>query len=159
LGLQVMVIDLAREALRTSQANSCEFAPDTPHPVIDLMLEQRGLSDKGGTMRLGSYPCVLKENTKAREAYAVEQVHERHRHRYEINNRYRELLEEAGMVWSGVSPDGMLIEIGEIRDHPWMVGSQFHPEFQSRPNAPHPLFRGFVEAALAYRRNGAKSQR
>jgi len=155
LGLQVMVIDFAREVLGSPKANSCEFAPNTPYPVIDLMLEQRSITDKGGTMRLGSYPCVLKGGTRARQAYGVDQVSERHRHRYEINNRYRDQLEEAGMVWSGVSPDGNLVEIGEIRDHPWMVGSQFHPEFKSRPNAPHPLFRDFVAAALAHRRNGA----
>jgi CTP synthase len=158
LGLQVMVIDFAREVLGNPKANSCEFAPNTPYPVIDLMLDQRSITDKGGTMRLGSYPCVLREGTKARQAYGVEQVSERHRHRYEINNRYREQLEEAGMVWSGISPDGNLVEIGEISDHPWMVGSQFHPEFKSRPNAPHPLFRDFVAAALAHSRNGAKQE-
>ncbi len=158
LGLQVMVIDFAREAFGSAKANSCEFSPGTPYPVIDLMLDQRDITDKGGTMRLGSYPCVLKEGTKARQAYDQELVHERHRHRYEINNRFRQQLEEAGMVWSGVSPDGNLVEIGEIRDHPWMVGSQFHPEFRSRPNAPHPLFRDFVGAALVHNRNGAKRE-
>ena len=158
LGLQVMVIDFAREVFRSPKVNSCEFAPNTPYPVIDLMLEQRSITDKGGTMRLGSYPCVLQEGTKARQAYDVERVNERHRHRYEINNRFRDQLQQAGMVWSGVSPDGNLVEIGEIRDHPWMVGSQFHPEFQSRPNAPHPLFRDFVAAALVRSRNGAKQE-
>jgi len=158
LGLQVMVIDFAREAFGSAKANSCEFSPGTPYPVIDLMLDQRDITDKGGTMRLGSYPCVLKEGTKARQAYDQELVHERHRHRYEINNRFRQQLEEAGMVWSGVSPDGNLVEIGELRDHPWMVGSQFHPEFRSRPNAPHPLFRDFVGAALAHNRNGGKRE-
>jgi len=158
LGLQVMVIDFAREAFGSAKANSCEFSPGTPYPVIDLMLDQRDITDKGGTMRLGSYPCVLKEGTKARQAYDQELVHERHRHRYEINNRFRQQLEEAGMVWSGVSPDGNLVEIGELRDRPWMVGSQFHPEFRSRPNAPHPLFRDFVGAALAHNRNGAKRE-
>jgi len=158
LGLQVMVIDFAREAFGSAKANSCEFSPGTPYPVIDLMLDPRAITDKRGTMRLGSYPCVLKEGTKARQAYDQELVHERHRHRYEINNRFRQQLEEAGMVWSGVSPDGNLVEIGELRDHPWMVGSQFHPEFRSRPNAPHPLFRDFVGAALAHNRNGAKRE-
>jgi CTP synthase len=148
LGLQVMVIDLARETLGDFHANSSEFCPTTPHPVVDLMLEQRHITDKGGTMRLGSYPCCLLPETRARRAYGVDLVHERHRHRYEINNDYREALQKAGMVWSGLSPDGLLIEIGELRDHPWMVGSQFHPEFKSRPNVPHPLFRDFIGAAL-----------
>ena len=148
LGLHVMIIDLARQVLGEPGINSAEFAPDCPHPVIDLMLEQRGITDKGGTMRLGSYPCLLVEGTKARQAYGIERVNERHRHRYEVNNRYRDLLREGGMVWSGLSPDGLLVEIGEIRDHPWMVGSQFHPEFKTRPDRPHPLFRAFVAAAI-----------
>ncbi|MBC7236453.1 MAG: CTP synthase [Chloroflexi bacterium] len=150
LGLQVMVIELARHALSDEAANSAEFAPGTAHPVVDLMLEQRGIKDMGGTMRLGAYPCVLQEGTKARAAYGVECVWERHRHRYEINNAYREILQEAGMVWSGLSPKGNLVEIGEIRDHPWMVGSQFHPEFKTRPNRPHPLFREFIRAAIEH---------
>jgi len=148
LGLQVMVIEFARHVLGDDRANSAEFDPQTPHPVVDLMLEQRNIRDMGGTMRLGSYPCVLVEGTKARRAYGVPQVSERHRHRYEINNRYREVLAKAGMVWSGLSPNGQLVEIGELRDHPWMLGSQFHPEFKTRPDAPHPLFRAFIEAAL-----------
>jgi CTP synthase len=148
LGLQVMIIDLAREALRDQRVNSAEFAAETPHPVVDLMLEQRGITDKGATMRLGSYPCDLVKGTKAQEAYAEERIEERHRHRYEINNKYRETLREAGLVWSGLSPDGLLIEVGEIEDHPWMLGSQFHPEFKTRPDSPHPLFCSFVEAAL-----------
>ena len=147
LGLQVMVVEFARYVLHDTRSNSAEFAPDTPHPVVDLMLEQRGITDMGGTMRLGNYPCVLVEGTKARKAYGVERVDERHRHRYEINNDYREILQEAGMTWSGLSPDGQLVEIGEIRDHPWMVGSQFHPEFKTRPDSPHPLFRDFIAAA------------
>ncbi|OGO04411.1 MAG: CTP synthase [Chloroflexi bacterium RBG_13_56_8] len=149
LGLQVMVIELARHVLGERSPNSSEFAPNTPHPVIDLMLEQRGIKDMGGTMRLGNWPCHLVEGTKAQQAYDTLLINERHRHRYEINNQYRALLEEAGMVWSGLSPDGQLVEIGEIRNHPWMVGCQFHPEFKTRPNAPHPLFRGFMEAAVA----------
>lgn len=148
LGLQVMVIELARHVLGDGQCNSSEFAPDVEHPVIDLMLEQRAITDMGGTMRLGSYPCVLIPGTKAHEAYRVDVVQERHRHRYEINNHYRELLEGVGMVWSGVSPDNRLVEIGELRDHPFMLGSQFHPEFKTRPDRPHPLFREFLRAAL-----------
>jgi len=148
LGLQVMVIDFARQVLGDSLANSSEFAPDCPHPVIDLMLEQRGITDMGGTMRLGAYPCVLVDGTRAKKAYGTRRVSERHRHRYEINNAYRQVLQDRGLVWSGLSPHGQLVEIGEIRDHPWMVGSQFHPEFQTRPDAPHPLFRGFVAAAI-----------
>jgi CTP synthase len=148
LGLQVMVVEFARHVLGDARVNSAEFAPNTPHPVIDLMLEQRGITKMGGTMRLGSYPCDLVEGTRAHGVYGQRRVHERHRHRYEINNRYRETLQQAGMVWSGLSPNGQLVEIGEIRDHPWMVGSQFHPEFKTRPDLPHPLFRGFMQAAL-----------
>ena len=151
LGLQVMVIEFARHVLQDTHVNSAEFAPNVLHPVIDLMLEQRGLTKLGGTMRLGSYPCDLVEGTRARDAYGKPRIEERHRHRYEINNRYREQLAEAGMVWSGLSPNGLLVEIGELRDHPWMVGSQFHPEFKTRPNSPHPLFDGFVRAANAFR--------
>jgi len=147
LGLQVMVIDYARHVLGNG-CNSAEFAPETEHPVIDLMLEQRGITDMGGTMRLGSYPCILVEGTKARAAYGQERVEERHRHRYEINNHYRELLGKAGMVWSGISPDGELVEIAELAEHPFMIGSQFHPEFKTRPNRPHPLFREFLRAAM-----------
>jgi CTP synthase len=148
LGLQVMVIEYARQVLCEPSANSSEFVKAGLCSVVDMMLEQRGITDLGGTMRLGCYPCEIKEGTKAREVYGTGRVDERHRHRYEINNTYREALEAAGMVWSGLSPDGMLVEIGELRDHPYMVGSQFHPEFKSRPNAPHPLFRGFIEAAI-----------
>jgi len=148
LGLQVMIIDLARQVLGDNTANSAEFAPDTAHPVVDLMLEQRHITNMGGTMRLGKYPCQLVEGTKARAAYGAEQIYERPRHRYEINNRYRDVLAAAGMIWSGQSPDGQLVEIAEVRDHPFMVGSQFHPEFKTRPNRPHPLFRDFIAAAL-----------
>ncbi len=148
LGLQVMVIEFARHVLGLIEADSSEFLPDGPYPVIDLMLEQREITDMGGTMRLGSYPCNLVPGSKAQRAYGTGSVNERHRHRYEINNRFRADMEAAGMVWSGVSPDSKLVEIGELRDHPWMVGSQFHPEFKSRPNAPHPLFREFVAEAL-----------
>jgi CTP synthase len=149
LGLQLMIAEFARNVLGHSAANSSEFDPTTPCPVIDLMPEQRGIRDLGGTMRLGHYPCLLTPGTKAHQAYGQAEVNERHRHRYEVNNDYRDEMAAAGMVWSGLSPSGHLVEIAELRDHPWMVGSQFHPEFQSRPNHPHPLFRDFVAASLA----------
>jgi CTP synthase len=149
LGLQVMVIEYARHVLGEETANSAEFATNTSCPVVDLMLEQRGIKDLGGTMRLGNYPCQLVPGSKAYQAYGVPSVVERHRHRYEINNLYREALQEAGLLWSGLSPDGLLVEIGELQDHPWMLGSQFHPEFKTRPNRPHPLFRDFVAHAVA----------
>jgi CTP synthase len=151
LGLQVMVIDLGRHLLGEAHCNSSEFDAECAHPVVDLMPDQRGVVDKGATMRRGSYPCRLQDGTLARRTYGVPVVHERHRHRFEINNSYRETLADAGMVWSGQSPDGRLVEIGELRDHPFMVGSQFHPEFRSRPNNPHPLFRAFIEAAIERR--------
>lgn len=149
LGLQVMVVELAREILDTDDVNSTEFDPETAHPLISLLDEQRRVTDKGGTMRLGAYPCRLLPGTRAGEAYGSDEVIERHRHRYEFNNDYRQQLEAAGMTFSGLSPDGSLVEIAELADHPWMVGSQFHPEFRSRPNAPHPLFSGFIAAAAA----------
>jgi CTP synthase len=150
LGMQVMVIEFARHVLGSDDANSTEFDRSTPHPVIDLLPEQRGIADMGGTMRLGLYPCRLIPGTTAARVYGVPEVSERHRHRFEFNNTYREILGEHGMAYSGVSPDGRLVEIAELRDHPYMVGSQFHPEFLSRPNRAHPLFRGLVEAAAAY---------
>lgn len=150
LGMQVMVVEVAREALGSDEPNSTEFAPDTPHPVISLLSEQEGVTDKGGTMRLGYYPCRLEPGTLAHRAYGVDEIEERHRHRYEFNNAYEERLREAGLIASGRSPDGSLVEICEVRDHPFMIGSQFHPEFRSRPLRPHPLFREFVAAALAY---------
>jgi CTP synthase len=128
-------------------ANSSEFDHSTAYPVIDLMLEQRSITDMGGTMRLGLYPCVLKPDTKAAAAYNKPEVGERHRHRFEFNNTYREEFEKGGMVFSGVSPDEKLVEIAEVQDHPYMIGSQFHPEFLSRPNHPHALFVGLVKAA------------
>jgi CTP synthase len=146
LGMQVMCIELARHVFGSDRPNSTEFDPHTPSPVIDLMPDQRGVADMGGTMRLGSYPCVLQPGTRAAAAYGQEQIDERHRHRFEFNNAFREPLGEAGLVLSGISPDGRLVEIAELRDHPWMVGSQFHPEFKSRPNRPHPLFKGFLQA-------------
>ena len=147
LGMQVMCIEFARNALGHEDANSSEFDRGTETPVIDLMLDQRTVSDLGGTMRLGLYPCMLKKGTKAGAVYGVSQVDERHRHRFEFNNAYRAEFEKAGMVFSGISPDGKLIEIAEIAEHPYMVASQFHPEFLSRPNRPHPLFVGLVKAA------------
>ncbi len=150
LGMQVMVIELARHLLNSDEPNSTEFDPHTPHPVIDLMPEQRDIVDMGGTMRLGLYPCRLVPGTKAAEAYGVSEVQERHRHRFEFNNAYREVLAEGGLVFSGLSPDGHLVEIAELAHHPFMLGSQFHPEFRSRPNRPHPLFLAFVRAAIAY---------
>jgi len=144
-----MVIELARYALGSDEPNSTEFDIATKYPVIDLMPEQRDIPDMGGTMRLGIYPCRLVPGTKAAAAYGQELVYERHRHRFEFNNAYRELLTGAGMVLSGLSPDGRLVEIVELADHPWMVGSQFHPEFTSRPNRPHPLFVAFLMAARA----------
>jgi CTP synthase len=146
LGMQLMVVELARHALNSEDANSSEFDRSTPHPVIDLMPDQRAIADMGGTMRLGLYPCQLQPGTYAAAAYPEPLVQERHRHRFELNNSYRDLLQNAGMRFSGISPDGRLVEIAEIVDHPFMVGTQFHPEFLSRPNRPHPLFRSFIRA-------------
>jgi CTP synthase len=146
LGMQVMVIEFARKVLQYGSANSSEFDRTTPAPVIDLMPEQHDITEKGGTMRLGLYPCRLREGTKAREAYQQALVEERHRHRFELNNDFRPALEEAGMICSGVSPDDRLVEITEISDHPFMLGTQFHPEFLSRPNRAHPLFKAFIAA-------------
>ncbi|HET7693959.1 MAG TPA: CTP synthase, partial [Gemmatimonadota bacterium] len=151
LGLQCAVIEFAREVIGTKDVNSTEFDMFTDNPVIDFMPDQRELEDKGGTMRLGLYPARLAEGSKARAVYGSEVIYERHRHRFEVNNRYRQTLEGAGMVLSGLSPDGRLVEIVELRDHPWFVASQFHPEFKSRPERPHPLFHGFVATALALR--------
>ena len=150
LGMQVMVIELARHALGSDEPNSTEFDISTKYPVIDLMPDQRAISDMGGTMRLGVYPCRLVAGTRAAAAYGQELAYERHRHRFELNNQYRDLLADAGMAFSGLSPDGRLVEIVELRDHPWMAGCQFHPEFKSRPGRPHPLFSGLVEAAAKF---------
>ncbi len=157
LGMQVMAIEVARHMVGTDEPNSTEFEHSTPYPVIDLLPEQRSISDLGGTMRLGVYPCRLVPGTKVAEAYGVPEVLERHRHRFELNNEFRDLLSEGGLAFSGLSPDGRLVEIIEVTDHPWMVGSQFHPEFQSRPNRPHPLFLGFIEAAIARRDKRSKA--
>ena len=147
LGMQVMCIDFARGVLNHEDANSSEFDRGSEYPVIDLMLDQRSITDMGGTMRLGLYPCELQEGSKAAKAYGEKKVEERHRHRFEFNNAYKKDFEKAGMVFSGMSPDGKLVEIVEIEDHPFMVASQFHPEFLSRPMKPHPLFAGFMKAA------------
>jgi CTP synthase len=148
LGMQCAVIDFAREELDAPDANSTEFAAFTSTPVIDLMPEQRDVSGLGGTMRLGVYPCKLLPGSWAYRAYGEEVVYERHRHRFEFNNEYREVLQDAGMVFSGLSPNGRLVEIVELAGHPWFVASQFHPEFRSRPQRPHPLFRDFIGAAI-----------
>jgi CTP synthase len=157
LGMQVMCVEFARNVLGHEDANSTEFDRSTNYPVIDLMLEQRAITDMGGTMRLGLYPCVLQPGTKAAAAYSEEKVEERHRHRWEFNNNYREEFEKAGMAFSGISPDGMLVEISELKDHPYMVGSQFHPEFLSRPMRPHPLFLGLIKAAKEKRKKEQKN--
>jgi len=149
LGLQCAVIEFAREVVGSKDVNSTEFDMFTSNPVIDFMPDQRELEDKGGTMRLGLYPAKLTPGSKAAAAYGQEVIYERHRHRFEVNNQYRATLEGAGMVLSGQSPDGRLVEIVELKDHPWFVASQFHPEFKSRPERPHPLFDGFIAASLA----------
>ncbi len=151
LGMQMAVVELARHQAGLEGAHSSELAPRTKFPVIDLMPEQVGITDKGGTMRLGSYPCLLDPGSRAAAAYGSERIDERHRHRYEFNNDYRPALAEAGMVFSGLSPDGQLVEIVELKGHPWFVGVQFHPELKSRPNRAHPLFRELIAAAKAHR--------
>ncbi len=156
LGMQLMVIDLARFVLSSPNANSTEFDPSTPHPVIDLMTDQQSVHTMGGTMRLGIYPCELVDDTKAANAYGTQRVEERHRHRFEFNNSYREILQEGGLIASGLSPDGNLVEISELVDHPFMLGVQFHPEFLSRPNNAHPLFRDFVGIAKDTLREGGQ---
>lgn len=153
LGLQVAVIEFARNVAHLEKAHSSELYSETPYPVIDLMPEQRDVDEKGGTMRLGAYPCKLIQGSKAYQAYGQEVIYERHRHRYEFNNQYRELLQEKGLIISGVSPDDRLVEIIELPDHPWFIGCQFHPEFKSRPNRPHPLFKNFIKAALEFKEN------
>ncbi|RLA95498.1 MAG: CTP synthase, partial [Deltaproteobacteria bacterium] len=166
LGMQLAVVEYARNVAGLQKAHSSEFDPETPDPVIYLMRKWTDYSTgkvefrdehcfRGGTMRLGAYPCRLSEGSIAREAYGAEEVAERHRHRYEFNNRYRGVLERAGLRIAGTSPDGELVEIVEVPDHPWFLGCQFHPEFKSRVFEPHPLFVSFIEAALKYRRNGS----
>jgi len=154
LGMQVMVVEAARNVLGLKGANSTEFDPEPPYPVIDLLPEQRTVTEKGGTMRLGNYPCRLVRGSKAHQAYGTDLVYERHRHRYEVNNAYRDALERAGLLWSGLSPNGSLVEVAEWTHHPFMVGTQFHPEFRSRPNRPHPLFVAFLASAVKTIRPG-----
>lgn len=154
LGMQCAVIEFARH-MGMKNANSSEFDPQTPYPVIDLLPEQKDIEDKGGTMRLGLYPCKLVEGTKAYEGYSQNLIYERHRHRFEFNNEYRDRLKAKGMVISGTSPNERLVEIIELKDHPWFVGTQFHPEFKSRPNRPHPLFRDFVGMAHKLRQESS----
>ena len=156
LGMQVMTIEFARYALDSTEPNSSEFNASTCYPVIDILPEQKRVENKGGTMRLGNYPCQLVQGSHAANAYGQSLVHERHRHRYEFNNKFRIPLEEAGMIFSGLSPDGRLVEVCELANHPWMVGCQFHPEFGSRPSCPHPLFRDFIGAAKNTLREGAQ---
>ena len=151
LGMQVAVAEFARHVAGLDGANSSEFDPVTEHPVIDLMREQHDVADMGGTMRLGAYPCKVIAGTKGFEAYGDEVIYERHRHRFEVNNAYRDRLVEAGLVISGMSPDGQLVEMVELPDHPWFLGNQGHPEFKSRPTRPAPLFRDFVGAAVAFK--------
>ncbi|HNX28158.1 MAG TPA: CTP synthase [Syntrophomonadaceae bacterium] len=148
LGMQCAVIEFARHVCGFEGANSAEFSADSPYPVVHLMPEQEYIEEKGGTMRLGVYPCSLTAGSKAQKAYGADEVIERHRHRYEINNKYRDELKAKGLIISGLSPDGRLVEIIEIPEHPWFIGCQFHPEFKSRPNRPHPLFLGLIKSAL-----------
>ncbi len=157
LGMHLMVVDFAREVLKNDQANSTEFDHSTTAPVIDLMPDQQGITDMGGTMRLGLYPCHLVPGTIAADAYTEPVVQERHRHRFEFNNAYRDVFEQNGMRFSGLSPDGQLVEIAEMTDHPFMLGTQFHPEFLSRPNRPHPLFVRFLQAVCE--RSGVAMQK
>ncbi len=156
LGMHVMVIELARYAVGSTEANSAEFDASTPYPVIDLLPEQKAIENKGGTMRLGNYPCQLVDGSRAAKAYGQSLVYERHRHRFEFNNEFRDILQKAGMIYSGLSPDGRLVELCELANHPWMVSCQFHPEFSSRPGRPHPLFRDFIGVAKDILREGAQ---
>jgi CTP synthase len=155
LGMQCAVIEFGRNVAGLAKANSSEFDPRTPHPVIDLLADQRKVTEKGGTMRLGAYPCRVEKGTKAYEAYREVEISERHRHRFEFNNTYREKLTQAGLVLAGLSPDGRLVEMIELSQHPWFVAVQFHPEFKSRPQEPHPLFRDFIKAAWSYKIAGS----
>jgi CTP synthase len=154
LGMQAMVIEFARDVMNAPTANSTEFDVSTEYPVIDLLPEQRGISNMGGTMRLGNYPCELTDHSLAAKAYGEKTIYERHRHRFEFNNQYRDELQKAGMILSGLSPSHNLVEICELSNHPWMLGCQFHPEFKSRPGRPHPLFRDFVGRAKEILREG-----
>ncbi|MBQ9394329.1 MAG: CTP synthase [Proteobacteria bacterium] len=150
LGMQMAIVEYARHVCGWTDANSSEFAPETTHPVIHLMASQENVADMGGTMRLGAYPCRLLENSHAREIYGTREISERHRHRYEVNNDLRDTLEKAGLLFSGTSPDNSLVELFELPGHPWYIATQFHPEYQSKPTAAHPLFASFIKAALDY---------
>ncbi|MEW6443489.1 MAG: CTP synthase [bacterium] len=156
LGLQTAIIAFARDVCGLERANSTEFDGDSPHPVIHLMPDQAGIATKGATMRLGSYPCALREGTLAHRVYGCTEIYERHRHRYEVNNDYREVLSSHGLLLSGLSPDQRLVEVFELKDHPWYLGCQFHPEFKSRPMNPHPIFREYIKAALENRRRAGE---
>jgi CTP synthase len=157
LGMQVAIIEFARNVLLLSEAHSSEFAPECANPVIDLMEEQKHVTDMGGTMRLGSYPCRLQRGSRAAEVYGVPEVSERHRHRYEVSNLYRDQFVANGLRLSGLSPDGSLVEIVELENHPWFIGVQFHPELRSRPTRPHPLFAGFIAAATSAKRRASSA--
>ena len=158
LGLQIAVIEFARNVLKLKNANSAEFDPQAEHQVINMMEEQKKIIDKGATMRLGSYECALTPGTNAHKAYKADHVRERHRHRFEVNNEYVSRLQKAGMVISGRNPRRNLVEIVEIKKHPWFVAVQFHPEFQSKPNAAHPLFAAFIGAAVKHKKAAATAK-
>ena len=153
LGMQIAIIEFARNVLNMQGANSAEINPETPFPLIDILPEKKNISDLGGTLRLGQYPCILNEKSKSYQLYGEKEIFERHRHRYEVNNDYRDSLLQSGMIFAGTSPDNHIVEMIELPDHPWFVACQFHPEFKSRPNKPHPLFRGFVTAAAERMKN------
>ncbi|MBQ2406241.1 MAG: gamma-glutamyl-gamma-aminobutyrate hydrolase family protein [Lachnospiraceae bacterium] len=151
LGMQLSIVEYARNVVGYEDAHSIELAPNTTHPVIALMPDQNGVEDIGGTLRLGSYKCRLAPDSLANKLYGADEIEERHRHRYEVNNDYRAVLQENDMTLSGLSPDGRIVEMIELKDHPFFIGTQAHPELKSRPNRPHPLFKGLVEAALKTR--------
>jgi CTP synthase len=155
--MQTAIIEFARNEIGLDDSHSTEFAPECDNPVVSLMESQQHVTDMGGTMRLGAYPCRLQRGSRAAEAYGMPEVSERHRHRYEVSNRYRDQFTAHGLRLSGLSPDGSLVEIVELEDHPWFVGCQFHPELRSRPNRPHPLFAGFIAAAVK-RKRGAEER-
>ena len=156
--MQLAIVEFARNVVGYNDAHSMELKPDTTHPVIHIMPDQIGVEDIGGTLRLGAYPCVLKEGSLAEKLYGTREISERHRHRYEVNNDYRDVLEEHGMSLCGLSPDSRIVEMIEIPSHPWFIATQAHPELKSRPNRPHPLFKGFVEAALKKQNETAQDQ-
>jgi CTP synthase len=153
LGMQLAIVEYARNVAGLTDAHSIELDPQTPHPVIALLPDQNGVEDIGGTLRLGSWPCILDETTKAYELYGEKEIHERHRHRYEVNNDYRKTLIDNGLTLSGLSPDGRIVEMIELKNHPFFIATQAHPELKSRPNRPHPLFRGFIAAAVEKHEN------